>query len=201
DVGGGRGGDGLVGLAEVEEHGAARLLRRRLGYTAAVVRDRAGHAVDAGGGEPRQRAAQAVTDHAHLEPLTLEGADGGADVLDHVHDVDLAADGAAAIDVLRGIAALEAVLGAIEDGGGQRHVPVGGEAVRHLLDVGVDAEDLLNDDDAGLWLAGGSGAIGAERMTILSLERDHLTHAGSSGAALGRSPLWGGRTSRRQSYL
>ena len=107
--------NGLVRLAEVEQHGAARLLRRRLGDAAAVVAHGAGDAVDARGGEPGQRTAQAVADDADLEPLGLERFNGRADVLDHVVDVDLAADAAPELDVGRLVAGFEAALGAVED--------------------------------------------------------------------------------------
>src|SRR5262249_39253190 len=125
-------------------------------------------------------------------PFRGEGGDGGTEVLDHVVDVDLAADGAPAVDVLRSVAALEAALGAIEDGRGEDDVAVGREAVRYLLDMGVDAEDLLDDDDACLGLAGGGGTVGAARMTLLRLWRGHLTPAGILRGRPGQGPARGG---------
>src|SRR2546430_7567833 len=52
--------DGLVRLAEVKEHRAARRLRRGVGDAAAVIADSAGDAVDTRRGEPGERAAEAV---------------------------------------------------------------------------------------------------------------------------------------------
>src|SRR3970282_1933141 len=150
--------DGLIGLAEVEEDGAARLLGRGLGDAGAVGADGAAHAGDARGREPGERAAQAVADHADLEALSGERTDGRADVLDHVVDVDLAADAAPALDVGGLVAGVKAALGAGEDGRRQGDVAVGGEAVGYVPDVGVDAEDLLDDDEAGLRFARRRGA-------------------------------------------
>src|SRR5256886_11942066 len=92
--------DGLVRLAEVKEHRAARRLRRRVGDAAAVIADGAGDAVDTRRGEPGERAAEAVTHHADRELLGRERLHGGAHVLDHVVDRDLHAHGAPALDIL-----------------------------------------------------------------------------------------------------
>src|SRR5215470_111024 len=178
--------DGLVRLAEVEQHGAARLLGGRLGDATAVVAHGTGDAVDSGRGEPGERAAQAVADDRDLEPLGLERLDGRADVLDHVVDVDLAPDLATAVDVGGLVAGLEAALGAIEDGGRQRDVTVLGEAVGDALDVGVHTKDLLDDDDTALGLTGGRRAIRLERVAVLGLELNHLAHRG-----ILRGPPWG----------
>src|SRR5258705_2173117 len=183
------GWDGLVRLAEVEEDRGTRLLRRRLRHPAAVVGHGAAHAVDPRRGQPGEGAAQTIADHAHLQTLGLEGAHGGADILDHVVDVDLAAHGAATVAVLGRVARLEAALGAIEDGGGEGDVAVGRESVRDLLDMRVDAEDLLDDDDAGFGLAGRGDPVGAERVAIFGGERDHLTPAGILRGRAGQPAL------------
>ena len=54
---------------------------------------------------------------------------------------------AAAVDVFLAVPGLEPRFGSIEDRGGQREISRGREAVGDVLDVSVDAEDLLNDDE------------------------------------------------------
>src|SRR5207249_2794196 len=70
--------DGLVRLAEVEEHRAARRLVRRVRNAATVVADGAGDGVDARRGEPGERAAETVAHHAHLELRRRERLHAGA---------------------------------------------------------------------------------------------------------------------------
>src|SRR5439155_3951483 len=159
---------------------------RCFGDTATVVAHGAGDAVDACRGEPGERAAQAVAYDTDLEPLGPERLDGRADVLDHVVDVDLAPDLASAVDVGGLVTALEAALGAVEDGRRQRDIAVLGETVGHVLDVVVDAEDLLDDHDPALGLAGGRRAVRVKRVIVLCRELDHLTHRG-----ILRGPPWG----------
>src|SRR2546426_10602335 len=78
------GRDGLVRLAEMEEHGTARRLRGGVGHAAAVVADGGPDAVHSSGGPPGPGAAQAIADHAYLENLARQGLHGRPGVLDHV---------------------------------------------------------------------------------------------------------------------
>ena len=196
------GRDGLVRLAEMEEDRTARRLRRGVGHPAAVVADGGPHAIDARGSQPGQGAAQAIADDAHLEALARQRLHGGANVLDHVVHVDLAADAAAELDVLRLVAGLEAALGAIEDGRGQGHVALRGEAVRHVPDVVVDAEDLLDDDEPTLRGALGRRPVGCELVAVFRCQRGHLAHAGFlRRPARGGPAIKGGSGVRRTSYL
>src|SRR5216683_2271634 len=196
------GRDGLVRLAEMEEHGTARRLRGGVGHAAPVVADGGPDPVDARGSQPGQGAAQAIADYAHLEALARLRLHGGADVLDHVVHVDLAADAAAELDVLRLVAGLEAALGAIEDGRSQRHVALRGEAVGHLLDVAVDAEDLLDDDEPALRGALGGRPVARELVAVFRCQRDHFAHAGFlRRSARGGPAFKGGSEVRATSYL
>src|SRR5712692_9474330 len=196
------GRDGLVRLAEMEEDGTARRLGGGIGHAAAVVADGGPHAVHARGSQPGQGAAQAIADHAHLEALARQRLHGRADVLDHVVHVDLAADAAAELDVLRLVAGLEAALGAVEDGRGQRHVALRGEAVGHLLDVAVDAEDLLDDYEAALGGALGGRPVARELVAVFRCQRDHLAHTWIlRRPACGEPELKGGSGVRAISYL
>src|SRR2546428_771287 len=76
------------------------------------------------------------------------------------------------------IAHLDAALDAVEERGGQGDEAVGGEAVGELLDVRVDAEDLLDDDESAAGLALGRRPVRAELESILGREVDHLSHRG-----------------------
>src|SRR2546425_10644191 len=72
-------------------------------------------------------------------------------------------------------------------------ISVGGEAVAHLLDVGVDAEDLLDDHEPAPRLARRVGAIRGELVAVFSRERYDLAHRPSPFAA---APRTAGRSSR-----
>src|SRR6185295_3650771 len=100
-------GDRLVGLAEMEHHRALGLLAGGVGHAAAVERRRGGHAVDPRGGQPRDRAAEAVADHADLEPGLLQLLHRGLGVADGVLELQLATHHAAPLDVGGLIAGLE----------------------------------------------------------------------------------------------
>src|SRR5439155_20426650 len=87
--------------------------------------------------------------------------------------------GTAALDIGLLIAHIDAALDAVEERGGQGDEAVGGEAVRELLDVRVDAEDLLDDDESAAGLALGRRPVRAELESILGREVDHLSHRGA----------------------
>src|SRR6267378_8099967 len=107
-------GDRRIGLTPVEDDRGLRLLGRRVGDAAPVVRDGRRHAVDAGRRQPRHGAAEAVADNAHLEAGLLRLLHRRAHVLHRVVDRQLAAHGAAALDVRLLVAGLEAALDAVE---------------------------------------------------------------------------------------
>src|SRR5437899_150260 len=136
-------GDRRVGLAPLEDDRTLRLLGRRVGDAAAVERDRGGHAVDAGRGQPGHGAAETVTDHADLEARLLGFLHRSAHVLDGVLGRQLAAHGAAALDVRLLVAGLEAALDAVEEGGRDGEVTVLREAVGDVRAVMVHADALL----------------------------------------------------------
>ena len=69
-----------------------------------------------------------------------------------------------------------AALFAVEQGGCDDVVAVGGEAVAHRPDMPVDAEDLLRDDQPANRGAGRRNAVGAEFVPIDRLEFDRLAH-------------------------
>ena len=83
---------------------------------------------------------------------------------------------AALVDVRLGVAEFHAALGAVEQRRGADRVAGGGEAVGHVADVVVDAENLLDHDDP-LGRAGGAGGIGGQREAVRRLELDGGTHA------------------------
>src|SRR6266581_3303617 len=169
-------GDGRVGLAPVEDHRTLRLLRRRVADAAAVVRDGRRHAVDARCGQPGHGAAEAVADHADLEAGLLRLLDGRADVLHRVVDRQLAAHGAAALDVRLLVARLEAALDSVEDRGRDGQVAGLREAVGDVLDVVIHAEDLLDHDQRAPRLSGRRGLVGGELVSVFGGQVDHLSH-------------------------
>ena len=99
----------------------------------------------------------------------------GLDVLYHLGVVQLHAVVTALGDVVRRVAELNAALDAIEEGGRDGQVAGGGETIRHVTHVVVDAKDLLYDDQAGLGGRGSRG-VGGQRKPVGSLQRDGATH-------------------------
>src|SRR5256884_4167852 len=176
-------GDRRVGLTPLEDDRTLRLLGRRVGDAAAVERDRRGHAVDAGRGQPGHGAAETVAHHADLEARLLRFLHRSAHVLDGVVDRQLAAHGAAALDVGLLVAGLEAALDAVEEGGRDGEVPVLREAVGDVLDVMVHAEDLLDHDQGAAGRAARRGFIGGELVSVFGGQGDHLTHGIASFVA------------------
>src|SRR6266540_5128147 len=189
--------NGLIGLAPMEQHRAARLLRGRVGDAAAVVAHRACHAVDTCGRQPGQRAAEAIADDADLEPLGRQGLDGCANVLDGVLDGKFPPDGAATLDILGLVANGEVALDAVEDGRRQRDIAISREAIGDPFDMRVDAEDLLHDDKPAARRPLGRHAIGGKLVAVLGRERDGLSHwCAPQGVAVSRSMV-----SRRSAVL
>ena len=74
-----------------------------------------------------------------------------------------------------GVAELDALLDAVEQRRRADRIAGGGETVRHVAHVVVDAEDLLDDDDA-LGRAGRTGGIGGKREAVGGFQFDDLTH-------------------------
>src|SRR5213593_1674313 len=174
--------DGGIGLAPVEDHRGLRLLRRGVRDAAAVVRDRGGDAVDPRGREPRHGAAEAIPDDADLEARLLRLLHRGAHVLHRIVDRQLAAHGAAALDVGLLVARFEPALDPVEQRRRDREVALLGEAIGDALDVVVDAEDLLDHDQRAARLRGRRGFVGGELVSVLGGQVDRLTHGLSSVA-------------------
>src|SRR5438445_4508389 len=133
---------------------------------AAVVAARRREPVDERRREPRERAAHAVADGADLELLRLERPHRGPKVGDHLLPADLAPEGPPALDVARPVAHGDVALDTVEERRRQREVSVGRIAVAHRLDVRVDAEDLLDDDEAPSRRARRRGAVGGEAVAV-----------------------------------
>ena len=77
------------------------------------------------------------------------------------------------------VAELDARLDAVEEARCQREIAVLRELVGHRLDVVIDAENLLDHDDAALGRALRRGEIGAD-LSGGRLKTDSLTHENSS---------------------
>jgi len=89
--------------------------------------------------------------------------------------VQPAAQRDALLDVFRGVAEFGLGFGAVEQGGGDDGVALGGDLLAHVADVVVHAEDFLDDDDAGAGILG-PGAPGGEAMAVMRGESDGLAH-------------------------
>jgi hypothetical protein len=103
------------------------------------------------------------------------------DVEHRLLPVELLHDGDPRLDFGLRVAGVVAALRAVEHRRRDGKVAVVGIAVGDRLDVGVDAEDLRNDDDGAArlclicptWL----GTIGGEFVSVGCGELDHLAHA------------------------
>ncbi len=99
----------------------------------------------------------------------------GLDIRHHLGVIELHAQLAALANIVLGVAEFHAALGAVEQRRGADRVARGGEAVGHVADVVIDAENLLDDDDA-LGRGCGAGGIGGQSEAVRGLEFDGLTH-------------------------
>src|SRR5262249_47390990 len=95
-------------------------------------------------------------------------------VLEHRIPVRIGNELARVGDLIRRVAALEALLAAIEQGRRDRRVAFLGEPVTGGADVMIDAKNLLNDHDSALGRTGGIGAIGAQLVAVAGGEREVL---------------------------
>ena len=88
---------------------------------------------------------QAVADDGD-RPVLAEPVLGGGRVAHEGVEVRIGDEFPGLLDLFLAVAGFEAGLGAVEEGGCQRHVAGVGEPVAHLADVLVHAEDLLDDN-------------------------------------------------------
>src|SRR5579863_3331960 len=138
-------------LAEMQLCRHLRLLVGILGDLAAVIADGSRETVELGGGQERDGPAHAEADDADRSVL-LGRVDRGL-----------------------GIAALEIRLLTIEQRRRHRGVTLAGEPVAYRADVMIDAENLLDDDDAARGRTAWIGAIGAELETVRRRQCELLT--------------------------
>jgi hypothetical protein len=118
-------------------------------------------------GQPGKEPAPAIADDA--EPAGgLDGVARGGDVAEGGVGVRLPLHVAADHDVAFAVTDLEIGLDAVEQGGRDGRVTVRREAVSHFADVVVDAEDLLDHDDAAARLAGRVSAVRRKLVPIRS---------------------------------
>jgi hypothetical protein len=166
DAGHGRQRDVAVGAAEMHQHrhrDLAGALQRVLDAAAVVAHGRVDQAV--GGRMVGQAAAEAVAERGDLAFHAVERAqrlDGGGDVrlrqgeVGGVHQFD----GALPARVV--IAQFDTRAVAPEQVGSDHHIAVGRVLVGHVADVLVDAENLLQQHDAGTLAAARQRHVGAE---------------------------------------
>jgi hypothetical protein len=171
---------GVVG-AEVDHDRAGGFFGGDVADAAGVIGDAAAglhpEIFPAGGGEPGDEAAVAEADDAAVFSGELFGMlEGGGDVKEGEIGLELGVEGEGLLHVVGGVRELEVALDAVEERGRDAEEALGGILVCDGADVGVDAEDLLHDDESGDWLAGGFGHIGREFVTIFGLEFCPLTH-------------------------
>ena len=141
----------------------------------AVVADRGGEAGQASGRRPGDAAAEAIADDPDLAAFAGD-RDGGRRVAQRLLEIELAHQGHRAGARLRVVADVETLLDVVEDRRGDGQIPFRGEAVGHLADMRVDAEDLLDDDDPAQRLARGVRPPGGDRPGALGLEFNPLAH-------------------------
>ncbi len=108
-------------------------------------------------------------------PADFQLFDCGVGVAHHCVPVRLGDEGTRLLDLGRRITRLVVLLRPVEQRRRDRGVAFLGKVVADLADVLVDAENLLNDDDAALRRAGRIGAIGAKLEAVGRGEREMLT--------------------------
>ena len=104
----------------------------------------------------------------------LELVDCGLRVLEHRVPVRVGDELARIGDLVRRIAALEVLLRAIEQRRRDGGIAFGGEPVADRADVMIDAENLLDDDDAAFRRAGWIGPISTKLKAVGRGERELL---------------------------
>src|SRR5271166_3270846 len=151
----------LVFLAEVEHRWNARLLVFEPEDPAAVVADRGAQALELRGRQPGDRSAEAIADGA--DPAAFAGDfDRGGHIAQDLLAIELVDDRDAPRPRVGVVADVEPRLDALEDRGRNGEIIVDGEAVGHRADMGVDAENLLDDDDGAARSPLRVGAPGAD---------------------------------------
>src|SRR5215510_3915574 len=165
--------DALILLAEMHLHRDLRLFVRELGDLAAIVGDRGGQA-----SKPRRCQECDAASHAEADDgdraFLLEFVNRRLSVLEHRIPIRTGNELARVGDLIRRVAALEALLAAIEQGRRDRGVAFLGEPVTDGANVMIDAKNLLNDHDSALGRTGGVGAIGAQLVAVAGGEREML---------------------------
>src|SRR5690606_24345682 len=130
-----------------EHHRTFRLQTGEVGDAPAVMRRRAGQAVDFSGRLPGHRAAPAIADDADFS-RPLQRLYRGSDVLDRIIEAGLLHQAAADLDFRLGVAALVTALHAVEHRRRNHLITVGGVTVGHRTDVAVDTENLHDHHQA-----------------------------------------------------
>ena len=110
-------------------------------------------------------------------PFFLQFVDRGLHVAQHRAPIRIGDEFARIGDLVGRVAAFEIRLLAIEHRRRQRRIAFAGQPIAHRADVMIDAENLLDEDDAALGLAGRIGAIGAEFETVGRRQCKMLTQA------------------------
>ncbi len=159
---------------EVIQHRAARSSAQFLHDPAAVVGDAAGDRQLAGA-DVGHLPAPAESHHAH-PPGVFDHRNAGGQVQQHLLRPQLLHVAESFLYGVRGVAQFDALADPIEDGGRNGHIAFGGIAVGDGADVGVDAENFLDDDHGPARLAGGCCQPGAELVAITGHQGGEFTH-------------------------
>ncbi len=141
---------------------------------AAIVADRAGQPIEIAGGQERDAAAHAIAHDSDLAG-TLDGIDCCRRIAHHGGPVDLGYEAARVLDFGRRIAAFEIRRHAVKYRRRHRGIAECRKAVADIADVMIDAENLLDNHEAALWLAGRIGAITAELEAVRCSQRNLIT--------------------------
>src|SRR6202012_3686733 len=118
---------------------------------------------------PGDRAAEAEADDGDLAAF-LGDLDRGFDVAQHLLAIDLAGDRHAARSRVSVVAGLEIGLDMLENRRRDGEIALGREPVGDLPDMGVDAEDLLDDDDSAARSARGISAPSSNGVRAFRLQ-------------------------------
>src|SRR5215204_2357735 len=141
--------NGVVLLAEMHQHRAARRLLRNRADAAAVIRHGGGEPGKARRRNPGEKSAPAIADHRGLAGL-LDEVPRRRDVGERVLGRGLPLERDAFLDLVLAVAERDPGPDAVEQRRGDGQVAVCRETVGDPPDMAVDAEDLLDHDERAL---------------------------------------------------
>jgi len=159
-------GDMRVELAEMQLDGGVRGFSGVIADAAGVVADRE-VGLETSCAEPGEETAKAVTDDAGFSAgLLSHVSESGVNILETFRQIEPLVDRHALLGFGAVVGKFDITLDAVEQRGSNGEEAIVGVAVGNRSDVLIDAEDLLDDNEASYRFARGAGQIGVELVAV-----------------------------------